>query len=1074
MKKVFKFTMAALAATVLASCSTDDFSSIGSEKSQLTKGDLLVEVEGMKNPLSTRAMILPSEENATGTLYWQENDRIFVYDESVGVFDKYEFDETDGFELTGKGQSNLVNVKYAAFVGNDVDETHHTWNYKNNKTTLKVEIPETLDWAEANVRVEGEKKTAYMSFLPMWGQAWRVEGTEKKVGTKLHYLTAILRVDLKNVPENANYLYVRGWLSPAKNVAAPMTGTFDAVVRSDEYLGLNEEGINEEAALDPLSCTLSKEREGDNNWIRVDISKATKAKTVVFIPIVENNYSLIEVAASENPYYGSSQINTNVFGKEKVKKIEPKNKVQRAYYYSTEYNFNIAGETVDDINDALGEAEADEDGVVTITTTKNTKVGTKEGTEIKIPTIGGAKEFQLDLRGLTNVDAKDGILRITSPNGKYSELDLVLTVDGGTTSTIEHIYVDIPFANLTVKGDNLENVTLGDKYDEDNTTTGGKGYRFAPGSLNVASLTIAADGKEHNADADHNNKRTEACNNNPTTKVKAVYVNANDDLKIVTVERGAKVMENLQLEKETKVAEIVVNGIVAGLVDAEVNGTVNTKAKADQITVTLGEQSAYIGQLITNQLDFAITGTSNVGEATCAGNVTIAITQNETAVNKLTMNTYYHATNDKEAKRTLTLTGGYIGTLITSSRVNGGSNEILMENTETSDKVATAFNRGGSCNIKEYTSTWKGAPINEGAYTDQIQINTAAQLQYVNSKNNAVKVPYELMANLEMNKIGIKPLPGIWVSFHGNGKTISNLVVNSTVAGAPTGLFSEIYGRGANVANNGNSGTVSRLTIKDAIVTGKAASTGILFGKASRELTVSNVTVSGSVEVLPSKAGEKDDVNVGGLGGELNGNNTNDTLLVNTVVVNCTKIAGRYNLGGLVGKAKNVKGTKVNIAATGFEVVLPGYKVPTVVKPEAIVEYGSVGEYCGYLENSLDLTESVINTPMTLADRVNYGFMLHHLNEHWNGTAVVTGLDYTNPEMNYYWYGSTDGVTGLLGDGVQKIVINEKEYDKTAYPHQPARPEDSDSKKDSYKANVSVIGNVYTNDKDVKEILQLD
>ena len=1082
MKKVFKFTLAALAATVLASCSTDDFSDFGGEKGQLKKGNLIVEVEGMKDPVITRSMIVPTEK--TGTLYWQKKDRILVYDESVQVYDIYEFQgDEDGFELYGKKNSNLADVKYAAF---GVDENpQNTWNWKDNKTTLNMNIPNTLTWGEETVGTGKDRETAYLSQLPMWGTAERIEGD--KVKASLRYLTGILRVDLKNLRGNAKFLYVRGWQGATSKVAARMTGDFGAVIRSDEYVTEeNPTGINKDAALDPESTTLSNEKDNgiyvDNNWIKVNVEGATEDNSTVFIPIIAQEYTKLELAASMTEAFDAGQVDAIFNGNNTLKWSTSKPvTVVRGAYYNVSKTFNIAGTTVNELNDALEEA-AGEGGDVEITATNVTKAGKGDGEKIILPYKDDVKKYVLNLKGLEGTDVVGEILKIEAPMNRHESIDIVLNMYGTKADTrgISKIYINAPNANVIVKGLGLEEITVGDMYYVNaGTGEGINANRFAPYSMNVASLTIGAEAKTHNGNDCKNHTGTAVtakCNYsaNVTTKVANVYVNANETLENVTVEEGALVIGNLQLEQTTKAKTIVVEGQVNGLVDATIEETKNTESNF--IEVTLGTRSAHIGTLKTNQPDFAVEGTSTVDYATCAGNVTVA-SKNATVIETLTMKTYYSSTNTG-AKRTLTLTGGYIRNLVTAKRGNSYNDEILLVNEETIPGVATAFGYVTRPNVKYVgASKWGGTAISDSYYRNKHDIVTASQLQHLDPANVDNTKQYELLCDIDVSVKAIAPLSDLWTSFKGNNHKIIGLKVNGA-DNMPAGLFGTVHGKASTMAlNNDNFGVISDLTIEGATITGKGnAGTGVLFGKAVRRLTVKNVTVSGTVtagNTTVSGVAQKDEENVGGLGGLIaKSTDGNDTLVVEGVTVNCSTIKGRYNLGGLVGTAENVKGKGVTITTAGFSVLLPGYMIPTSVSMQTDKKYGSVGKYCGNLEKTLELTESTHGADMTLAERVKYGFMLDYMEDwHWNGTANdQTGYVFPDDGNNYYYYGSTGGVVGKIKDGNVVVKIGGKTFVNHKNWLRSVEPKDATAAADLYAIGEYLRSNKYLEDEDVEKL----
>ena len=1080
MKKVFKFTMAALAATVLASCSTDDFSDFGGGKGQLKKGDLVVKVEGMQDASMTRAAILPTNDG-TGSLFWQEGDKIFAYDQALTAYDTYEFDQKNGFEQTLKELDNLAAVEYAVYVGSD-KAPKNTWYYKTNDTRLLVQIPQRQKWAEETVYdKDGKKETAYMSLLPMWGTAKKND--EGKVETTLRYLTGVLRVDLENVPNNANYLYVRGWQGREMDVPARMVAEgneyFEAQIRHDDFVDQWEKGIKLDAALDPESTTLTTSGY-DNNWIEVDIRSAKKEKSTVFIPIIQQDYTNIQLAYSETAVSGTAALGTLFKTNEiwSTKKEYPEMtsvRIERGKYYSAAHTFDIAGLTINEINKAIEKAiNGPVSGrTVKIKATNVTSVGTYDGEVLKLPVAEDVDKYEIELQGLTG-STVSGALKVEAPVRK-NNLDIVLNMAGTNgCGQITKLYINAPTANVMVKG-NWGGVTLGDRYEEGTSNaTGGTGYvRYAPNSLVVGTLTV---GDVKNC-VYKNGRAAEGWdkdyNNNPLTKVAGVYVNNETEGKI-TIAYGANVNGDLKLDGQCGVTEVVVNGKVTGEVDGTLEGKLSTNA-AQKVNVTLGGESAEgveyknaeIGTLKTNQTEFSIKGTSHVGTATCAGAVYIERTADGEAVGTLNMLcSYYKAAQRNDEMRTLTLKGGYIKKLNTSAK-------IVLENTEARKAAPTAFLRG-TCSIEDYKSTWMGGDITDPDYKNKNEINTAAQLKWLKEETKTPAKEYTLMCDLDMKENPIKPLDNLWYTFNGNGKTISNLRVEGE-AGKPAGLFGKYTGLAKGLVDDTNEGAVKNLILYKPVVIGNGeAGTGILFGQINRRVSVTGVTIiEGSVESKPT-TGKKDENNVGGLVGKML-NNAEDTLFITKVEVDCGTIKGRYNLGGLVGYATRVIGEENTVKTAGFQVLLPTYIIPTSLEDGNDVNYGSVGKYCGYLETSMDMQNSDFGAAMTLAERVNYGFLLHNNGRHYNESTSQSevGAKYPEDGGNYYWYGSTSGIVGIA-DPTGTVKIGNRTYTNKNSGGMGTEPENESSAANMYVVNAALRSKIYLKDPKVKEALGKD
>ena len=1067
MKKVFKFTLAALAATVLASCSNDDFLNLGTEKAQANDGDIIVKMEAMKSPFVTRTAYTLND-NGTGNLYWEDHDKIYTYDASLLRYDEYEYDAyKSAFQISGKDIANFEQIKYAVYFGAGTRTNQSTdWDYDSHKTTLQVEILPVMDWGvtESRDKNTGDRVISYVNQLPMWGEARINEAG--KVETDLHYLTAILSVDLKNVPGNVKALYVRGWENKTPNLAARMTGTFKATVA-------DRDEINDEAALDPESERYSQDTGLDNNIIVVNISEYAmkdQSEAVIFIPLIAQKYDSLEVIASPNAptYRTGAQLTTEVNDyMNEVMAIHNQDKTKddfderawnnnekyilaaqpltakRGYCYALDRTFHIAGSTVVELNEAL---KTTEDGL--IETSVTTKMGGIYGETIEIP-AGSPETIELVLNSWTAYTGKyengKEVLTVVSKNPNLKEFVLnVGTLYEGMQSGLKQLHINLPGVKVTLKGHGLDGVEIGNLVQE-NSSVAGAGNRYGSNSLKAKDLTI------------------------DDAEVKAVSVQIGST-GTVTIGKDAVVGNGkLTVEAGCAVNNVVVNGELKNILDVTtdrnaqstpvVKVTVGKGAKlaglktwqedaltltnvtssgaitatncAVTITAETGKASSITGN-VTAGGDLKIENNSTVSEnLTSGGDVTIAVTHT-TPFKLLTMTT---------AEKTLHLNGGYI-TKVTATKLT-----IDNEETKQSTAIQTLTNAA-----EKITSKWYGTlPV---LYKNQTNIYTASQLASIDGQGTTAAEgwTYKLFCDADMraaNFNAVSPMTELRRHFDGQNHTITNLrasaenkeTMNDYKDHANAGLFRMVAVPGAF-----DQLVIKNLTIENAEVKAKAYDAGALIGRGEGNIKVWNVTVTGgSVKgetVINEDDTKTESANIGGLIGWYQGGD-GVKLVVDTVTVTGVTVEGGYQVGGLIGAALgDVEGDLVTVTGNTFK----DNEIKTYTTAEILnntitsdPNAGKVGVFCGVLQGSSSKNVSLVLDRVTGNDKNNT------YNRESLGFETKFKENSTDNKY-YYWYGCTDGIIGN-GEYTEEVNVNKQKYiwaggaangSKDCYEYDPA------------------------------------
>lgn len=568
--------MAALAVFGLASCSSDDFFSNSANSQLEKKGDLVVEVEDMLDPSTMRSAFLPVEGQAAPDLYWQNGDKVRVFDETLGKYDTYTynlekgtFDWTKPLDSDRQGPAIKAPV-YSLFSNKGTNETDAklAWNEATDELYATYTIPTEWTWGEDKVSA-GEGVLSYQSFLPLWGTA--EAGEDGLAKASLHYLTGIIRLNLENVPGNADKIVVKGYVKngASEYAEAVMTGSFDVVISKDgadpkeniEAVVINPKRVNAESVGQTgNTITVNLKNEDDEDL-------ATEAKSVVLIPIIAQTYSKIdvEIYSGEEKVAGFSKPDP---GRDNVK-IE-----RRLFYQFDVPAFDVAGGDVTALNKALDQRKDVADGVI-IRTSHITNVK-KDDFKLNIPAMK-ANKVTLQLKGLTTPLEDDQNLHIYSDAGFAGELVIDVAEVG---YDYKNIYVDLPNAVVTFSGAGLQKVQLGGKNDGDN--------------LKVKKLIIG-----------------KALDEKKPTSVWNVFVSP----EVGTDNEG----EDVIICEGTTLRYLTLKGTSVKYDEITIEGTIEKSAvdlsKIEQVVkLNVGNKANIVKGIVTKQTELTIPGQAKIGE----------------------------------------------------------------------------------------------------------------------------------------------------------------------------------------------------------------------------------------------------------------------------------------------------------------------------------------------------------------------------------------------------------------------------------------------------------------------------
>jgi len=436
MKSIFKLTTAALALVTFASCSNDLLGSDSAAEAGQTGKALVVEMEDLVDRASTRAAFVPN--GTANQLYWQQGDLIQVYDEALLKHDDYNFVKKRGtFENFGAD-----NVKTPVFAFTDdagSSLTDHQWNAAKNQVYVEYTISPLINSGidKEIASTKGNEVKAYMFSAPMWGEATKVDGGVK---VSLKYLTAMMRIELGQLPAEAPQIRVSAYADQACKNPLGITGSFNAVISEDDEIDPNAQLTQIKGGTPGNVMTI------DFNGLDADEWEAVrKDGGFVYLPLIAQEYGALVFEYSLD----------NGFTWEFMSKTKPFTAKRGTMIRTNIKEFEIAGSDIESVN-ALLEAKKDETGAIVVSTTQVTVLdNAADGTPknvIVIPAGMKAESLTLDLAGL---NANFGLpFEIESADGKFAG-DVIIDLSDGDVicATTNNVYLNLPNSNVTVKGD---------------------------------------------------------------------------------------------------------------------------------------------------------------------------------------------------------------------------------------------------------------------------------------------------------------------------------------------------------------------------------------------------------------------------------------------------------------------------------------------------------------------------------------------------------------------------------------------------------------------------------------------
>ena len=1006
MKKSIKFMTAAMAVLALASCSNEDFLSVGQKATVANKGEMIYEADPLESgSVSTRAY---RNGETNKQVKFVAGDKMRVYDKEMRNYSTYTLDESSQKFKFEKGNVKEGEESYAVF---PADKVYAGYTTDNENTTVEFIIDDVIKYNKDSEMKFGNDVVWYACNIPMFAEVTST-ADGGLMAKNLRAACAVLRIDLKNAFTNVPYLRLTTQKRLDKKIdeAYKFAGKFQAELKKgdDRF----------DVALKPAEDDAYIVQSPD---LYIDLREVPSSVSVIYVPIVPGLDGDLD-----DPLLMATEV--NAADPKKIKDADwfvangkfPGKVFETNHLYKIGHEFDLEVMSPNKVSQMLEQYKNSESDIVMDVTKEFLIDGNRKGEkgfEIKLPAMKEGVDVTLNLSELETGVSNDGPVDLVIMNADdEAPFEGTFTINvgdklSGNVGVFNIKDINAPMATIILAGDFSDQPILQVK-----------GLKETDG---VASLYLG-DGETTTKFKPETGifENVEAF----AITTKAWYEGdiefvANTDIPeknvdLVTIE--GLLIGSLTTPAEAEAADINIQGtgtlrgdLTVGGVRSNVlvadeglifGGFVNMEAvKKGELTITSkGKELGSEGRMVAMQI-------ANTVTVSC--NVNIDMDEEGIAVNQgsLVM---------MGAGKKVNLDQGYIKTLRVDVKNAGTWEEKKIDLVFGEGNVAISAMQVADDNILTYTSSkWNGvtmgeqyvAPFRLTQYDSDLKyMFTATQLSVTDAFDKAaLSIRNDIdMANFKYAGISETTDAAIIVDgyYYGDDKklvyadaeagkklfTISNL--NYEKIG--TGLFNKFAG-----------GIIQNLIfkgVKSELNTTKAQEfVGGLVGNATAETQIDNVDVSG----IALKAQH----NIGGLVGKADAQ----------LIVKNSKVAGSidggYALGGLVG----ITSAKFVADATDASGITFSQSYDSGKTMD--IKYAQVGGFVGTTTSKPQVLISNATAPTS----INY-----------SKKAKMYVSDVTESLGNFYNYTVTQNFIGYCGHkakGFDNVTIGSTAINGSAY-----------------------------------------
>lgn len=270
--KLNKVFFAPIMLMAFMGCGNDDISEVVEQPSSNNGVNIEIESLQLEDENGTR-----SAYNTTNNrLYWQQGDRIGVYEKNLYECDIYSFQASQRAFVPADAATNISTSSAFALYPYDLVYMPG-WTTKGVKAIMQ--LPSVVAYnAKSEDVTTASGKNLYSGNLPMWGSA---SGEFGNMSLKMKYLSAVMKLNLKDVKGKVTYVKV-------SSETMPLSGGLEIIVADKKGV------VNENCQLQEGTSALST-----NNYIIVDLRSVPKSDAIVFLPIVPGEYNDLTVSYTD-------------------------------------------------------------------------------------------------------------------------------------------------------------------------------------------------------------------------------------------------------------------------------------------------------------------------------------------------------------------------------------------------------------------------------------------------------------------------------------------------------------------------------------------------------------------------------------------------------------------------------------------------------------------------------------------------------------------------------------------------------------------------------------------------------
>ena len=1004
MKKSIKFMTAAMAVLALASCSNEDFLSVGQKATVANKGEMIYEADPLESgSVSTRAY---RNGETNKQVKFVAGDKMRVYDKEMRNYSTYTLDESSQKFKFEKGNVKEGEESYAVF---PADKVYAGYTTDNENTTVEFIIDDVIKYNQDSEKKFGDDVVWYACNIPMFAEVTST-ADGGLMAKNLRAACAVLRIDLKNAFTNVPYLRLTTQKRLDKKIdeAYKFAGKFQAELKKgdDRF----------DVALKPAEDDAYIVQSPD---LYIDLREVPSSVSVIYVPIVPGLDGDLD-----DPLLMATEV--NAADPKKIKDADwfvangkfPGKVFETNHLYKIGHEFDLEVMSPNKVSQMLEQYKNSESDIVMDVTKEFLIDGNRKGEkgfEIKLPALKEGVDVTLNLSELETGVSNDGPVDLVIMNADdEAPFEGTFTINvgdklSGNVGVFNIKDINAPMATIILAGDFSDQPILQVK-----------GLKETDG---VASLYLG-DGETTTKFKPETGifENVEAF----AITTKAWYEGdiefvANTDIPeknvdLVTIE--GLLIGSLTTPAEAEAADINIQGtgtlrgdLTVGGVRSNVlvadeglifGGFVNMEAvKKGELTITSkGKELGSEGRMVAMQI-------ANTVTVSC--NVNIDMDEEGIAVNQgsLVM---------MGAGKKVNLDQGYIKTLRVDVKNAGTWEEKKIDLVFGEGNVAISAMQVADDNILTYTSSkWNGvtmgeqyvAPFRLTQYDSDLKyMFTATQLSVTDAFDKAaLSIRNDIdMANFKYAGISETTDAAIIVDgyYYGDDK---KLVYADAEAGKKLFTISNLNYVGTGLFNKFAGGIIQNLIfkgVKSELNTTKAQEfVGGLVGNATAETQIDNVDVSG----IALKAQH----NIGGLVGKADAQ----------LIVKNSKVAGSidggYALGGLVG----ITSAKFVADATDASGITFSQSYDSGKTMD--IKYAQVGGFVGTTTSKPQVLISNATAPTS----INY-----------SKKAKMYVSDVTESLGNFYNYTVTQNFIGYCGHkakGFDNVTIGSTAINGSAY-----------------------------------------